>query len=380
MASRCLLFRWLSLFLLIIPVFLSCGGNDEEEPAGPASPGTVAVFITDNISFYKQVIATVNSVSLVNSGTMTSCTVLRIPVTLDLSNLTNIAQFVDAADCPSGLYNSIDIVFQRDIQLMDQNENTSACRFTSYLDDNNQQKPLTCDPSGECRMSIRGAVRQGAVQVLPGRTSDLGIDFDLKQFTVTGFGDSACAVAMKVYSVDAASLNNSGRAHGVTGSISDLDTSAKTFRLSRAGRSFSVDYSTPIPALPPSINIDFLLQTAVDNGLKVKVMGSSINLATNTITASQVFVKVEGTVSDLIGLPAPPVPPAPPQPPVPTVWTFTLTYQTDKTMPVNYMPPAVFDGTPAAGAWVAVSLDGYRSGEYLVSRAEVLPAGMIIED
>ena len=363
MFTNSLFFRWLAIFLLIIPVLLSCGGSGEEEyPAGSTSstgPGTVAVFITDNISFYKQVIATVNSVSLVNSGTMTVCTILKTPATLDLSNLTNVAQFVDAADCPSGLYNSIDIGFQRDIQLMDQNEETSACRFTSYLGENHQQVTLSCDSNGVCRMSIRGAVRQGAVQVLPGRTSNLGIDFDLKQFTVTGFGDSACSVAMKVYSVDAASLNNSGRAHGVTGNIANLNVSAKTFSLSRAGRSFIVDYSAIIPALQPGI--DTLLQTAVANGLKVKVLGSSINLSANTIAASRIFVKVEGSVSDLLKQPK---------------WTFSL-----MAMQMSYRPPAVIDGELKNGAWVAVTLDGYDPlPGYQVSRAEVLPSGMIIED
>lgn len=365
--KKCNVIKWLAVPLLAIltSLTLSCGKNGEEEADNTlAGPGTVAVFITDNISYFKQVIATVDSVSLVNTDARRSCAVLKTPVTLDLSNLTNFAQFVDAAECPSGPYNRIDIRFQRDVLLMDQLDTPSACRFAFSLDENGGATPLACDPNGECGINIRGAARQGAVTVRPGTTNDLGIDFNLKQFEVADFGDpQLCSVSLKASAMDAASLNNSGRAHGLTGAVADFDPSAKTFTITKAGRSFSVDYSAVNSALQPGI--DTLLQTAVDNGLKVKVLGSSIDPSSGSITASRVFVKAEGTVSALAGLP---------------IWTFTLTNQQGLPLQISYKPPAVVDGTLADGVWAAVTLDGYRTDEYLLMRAEILPQGMAIED
>ncbi len=346
-------------------LFLSCGKAEKGADPGEGT-GNVALFITDNISFYKQVIATVSGVRLVNSGTGTVCDLLTAPVTLDISNLTDMAQFVSIAECPAGEYNRIDIQFQRDVQLMDQLDNPSACRFASYLDQGGRQQALTCDPDTNiCILSIRGAVRQGAVQVLGGRYNDLGIDFDLKQFTVAGFGDPpACSVTMNVYAIDAASLNNSGRAYGVTGSISNVDIVAKTFLLRRGDRAFTVDYSKVLPALQP--NLDTLLQKTASEGLLVKVLTRSVDLAGNSILAYRLSANVEGTVSSLLGHPD---------------WTFTLDYQSGKTMPVSYMPPAVIAGALTDGAWVALKLDGYNNtAEYVAADVEVLPPGMVIED
>lgn len=370
--------RLFSVLLLGAMLFLSCRGGGGGKGSGDGNGGTgdvpgnndpgagrVAMFLTDNISYYKQVIATITGVRLVNSGAQSACDVLTVPVTVDISNLTNIAHFVDAVVCPANAYNRIDIRFRKDVQLMDQLDTPSACSFASYLEDGEQPQALSCDPStGICTLSIRGAVRQGSIEVLNDRTNNVGLDFDLKQFTVSGFGDpAACAVTMKVSPVDAASLNSSGRAHGVTGSISQVDPVAKTFLLSRGAATFTVDYSAVLPSLQP--DLDALLQTAAAEGFRVTLSAAAVDLGARTIAASAVFALVEGTVSHLKRQPD---------------WSFDLSFPTAKTLPVSHKPPAVIDGALLDGAWVSVRLEGIKKNEYRAARVEVLPPGMILDE
>jgi hypothetical protein len=204
------------------------------------------------------------------------------------------------------------------------------------------------------------------VLVQEDRYNNLGIDFDLKQFIVADFGDpSACSVTMAVYPVSAVDMNSSGRAHSVTGGITDLDAAADTFILTAGTTTLLVDYSGITPALQP--NLDALLLTAQAEGLLANVLTGEVDLENGALSANRIFVKVSGPVSDVDAAPE---------------WSFELEYQPSQEIDVSFMPPADVQGALVDGAWVNVKLDGYDDvhGEYIASSIEVLPAGTVIED
>jgi len=355
------------IVLLLFLFVLSCGSGKGPNPQPGSGNGKVALFITDNISFYKQVVATITGIRLVNSGTGVVCEVLGKPVTLDISNLTNMAQYVNLAQCPAGKYNRVDIDIRQSVHLMDQLDATSECAFTSFIHESGERRSLACDrDTGICTLSIRGGLRDGSVIVQEDRYNDLGIDFDLKNFTVADFGDpTACSVTMTVLTASAADMNSSGRAHSVTGFISDIDVTAETFVLSAGTTSLAVEYSGINPALQK--NIGTLLQKAQADELMVNVLTGNIDLATRSISANRIFVKAAGTVSGVTDQP---------------VWSFVLNYQTVKTIVGSHKPPAVVAGSFLDGAWVNVKFDGYDETtlEFLAASVEVMPVDMVIAD
>ena len=292
---------------------------------------------------------------------------LTDPLTLDIANLTNLAHYAGLAECPNGRYNRIDIDLRRNAILMDQRGATSACSFKSYIDESGTIKPLTCDTdSGICSFSIRGGLRDGLVMVQEDQYSDLGIDFNLKEFKVEDFGvQGACSVTMMAAVVSAVDMNSSGRSHEVTGSLRDLDSGARTFTLLASGVSLTVDYSGINPALQK--NIDDLLVTSQTDSLPVIVQTGSIDIETGMVTANRIFVKAAGTASGVQAQPQ---------------WLFTLLSLQGKPIAGNYHPPAVVEGTFVDGAWVNVRFDGYDAvnAEFLAASVEVLPDGTVIDD
>ena len=360
--------RLIILLCMLISMSLtfSCGGPGPDPQPG-SGKGTVALFITDNMSFYKQVVSTITGVRLINSGTAEVCELLEEPVTVDIANLTNMAQYAALADCPEGSYNRIDIDIKKDVRLMDQLGTASACAFTSFFDESGQTQPLVCDPvTGICTLSAAGGKRGGTVLVQEDLYNDLGIDFDLKKFTVTEFGNpSTCSVTMAVYPVSAVDMNSSGRAHSATGGITDLDNVAETFILTAGTTTLLVDYSGINPSLQP--NLDRLLVAAQKQGLLVNVQTGDVDLATNTLSANRLFVKASGTVDNVEGAPE---------------WSFELETRSGTVIDASFKPPADVQGVLVDGAWVNVKFDGYdaKHDEYIASSIEVLPAGTVIDD
>jgi hypothetical protein len=345
---------------------ISCGSVNPD-PAPGSGKGTVALFITDNISFYQQVISTITGVRLINSGTGTVCEILKAPVTLDIANLASVAHYVDLAECPAGSYNRIDVDVLADVRLMNQLGNPSSCAFKSFIQQNGDVTPLSCDAAtGICTLTVPGGERGRTVLVQEDQYNDLGIDFGLKQFLVANFGNpSACAVTMAVYPVSAVEMNSSGRAHSVTGGISDLNAAIDTFILTAGTTTLQVDYSGINPALQK--NIDMLLTTAQTEGLLVNVLTGRVALDTGTIAANRIFIKAPGTVSSVQPEPQ---------------WTFSLEHQPGKIMAGSHKPPAAVQGDFVDGTWVNVKFDGYDeiTSEYLAASVEVLPAGTVLAD
>jgi len=112
-------------------MFYSCGSGNGR---GSTASGTIALYATDDMSNYKQVIATINKVQVVNTGTGATCDVLTTPVTINIANLTDVLQILNVADCPAVPYNRVHIEFNKSVELMDAADTTATCSFVSYKD------------------------------------------------------------------------------------------------------------------------------------------------------------------------------------------------------------------------------------------------------
>jgi len=330
------------VLVVSLSLFNACGGGG----GGSSSTGSVALDATDSMSDYKQVIATINKVTVMNTGSGAACDVLTIPTTIDIANLSNVLQLLNVADCPAVPYNRLHMEFEKSVELMNYEGKKSPCSFTSYKDEANHVNRLQC--SGEtCTLDINGAVN-----VLVSQHSKVALDFRLKDFDVASFGTGtgSCSVTMKVSPLHGHEFEHLYRHEGLTGLVSDLTTSTDTFTLSRGRLSATVVYSGITTTRQPGL--DDLLLRAQQDGLRTRVTTSSIDYASKTIEASGIFVKTEGLVSNL------------------TTSTFTLTYKKDKTMTVDY-GAAVVKGAIANDDWAEVSLYGYDGANFLAARVAV---------
>ena len=285
-----LIFLLITIFVSSL-TFCSCGGGGGD---GGTSTGTMALFATDaptpDLSGFQQVDVPVNSVSLLNTGTSAACDLSTSQTALNLSDLSDTIQLLSISTCPSTQYNRIHIVFGDSVTLM-QNNTTQTCTFTSFKDENNKVDTLDCNSATRtCSIDINGAVN-----VLASQPGKLALDFTLKDFEVTNFPDQGCTATMKVSPLNASGIEgkekNEGYKEAITGFISNINLGGKTFIIMKNGSSFTVDYSGVTTQ-----GIDQLLQFALDNNLKVQVKSSSIDLSINSIKASAVYIKVEGTI------------------------------------------------------------------------------------
>jgi len=328
----------------------SSGGNST-----PLS--SIALYVTDDLAGYKQVITTINKIDLKHTGSGASCNVFTGPLTLDIANLTGVMQLIDTASCPAVPYNRIHLEFGRNVALMDQAD-TSSCLFTSFLDQGNQPNTLTCGTS-TCTLDINGAVN-----LLVTQQNKLALDFDLKSFKVANFGNpQTCSVTMKVSPLHAGEIEARKNPEAFTGLVSSLSSSDQTFTLTRGSTSFTVLYSGISTSLQPGL--DTLLQRAQDDGLRVRVVASAIDLANSAITASSLYAKLEGTIA-AGGLDA-------------ANHLFTVIYKSGKSMVVDY-GSAIVEGTLAEGAWVEIKLTGFDGIHFHAGKIEVLPSGTTTED
>jgi hypothetical protein len=365
------MFLLIGIFLAALLQQLSCGGGGGAggNSTPPTKSAKVLLYATDDISDYLQVIATFNKIRLVSTGAGVVCDALSTPITLDIANLANVMQLTASMTCPATKYNRIDLEFAQSVQLMDSAENTASCPFVSYLDDADNPNALQCNTAtNTCTLSIPGAVRSGAFDLLSTQVNKLALDFDLKKFTVQNFGAANCSLAMKVVPLHDADIIQKGNPEVIAGSISELDAVAQTFTLTRGNVITTVRYPDVVNADHPGI--DVLLQTAQDNGILVKVSSADLGgLNANTVVASDISLMLEGTVSNLKK--------------TNSDYAFTLTYDSAKTMTILSAPPiGKKHGNLTDGSWVNVQLYGYDSaqGRYLSSLVNVLKSGTKIDD
>jgi hypothetical protein len=307
-------------------------------------------------TLFSQVTATIDKIQLVSSGTSTTCDVFTMPTAINIANLRDVMQLMNVAQCPATSFNRIHIEFDKGVQLFSTATGTlSRCSFESFKTEGsgNQPNTLDCDPAtAVCSLDINGAVN-----VLAQENHKMGLDFNLKDFDVAGQDTPACAVTMKVSPLNASGFKGT---EAITGIISQLNTGNRTFALTKGDTAYSVLYSGITVT-----GVDILLQRAQTDGLKTKVNTSGVDLANNTITASAVRVKVEGTVSDLVSGAA-----------------LSVNYGTNKKIGVNFSSAAQIGGSPVNGSWVDVKLIGFSNASnlFLADEVEVESPGTMTED
>jgi hypothetical protein len=336
---------WISMgfcfLLMAVVLIVSCGGGG----GGGSSPsGNVALYATDDLSGFQQVTATINKVQLVNTGTGDACTVLTTPVTTDIARLSSVLQLLNLTGCPAVNFNRIHMEFSQTVSLTGADNATETCSFTSFKDNNNQPNALQCN-SGNCSLDITGAV-----QVFANQNNRMGLDFVLKDFDVSGSG-SNCAATMKVSPLNASDLDGKkagGSMEGIKGEVSNLNTTAKTFTLTKGSVSLTISYSSV-----KEQNIDTVLQLAATDNLTVQVLAPSL-LGTGPVAATAVFVKIEGTVSNLDT----------------SGKTFTLNFDTGRTITVDFSTATV-EGLLANNVAVEVELNGFNGTNFTAINVEL---------
>jgi hypothetical protein len=328
--------------MLIAAMLLhSCGGRADE---GTIPSGIVAMYVSDDMSTgYTQVLATINKIDLLNTGSGAFCNVFTGPQTFDITNLAGVLQLVSVGSCTAVPYNRIHIEFAKSVTLTDLAANRSVCNFTSYMDNSNHPNILSCG-TDTCTLDINGAVN-----VFANQQNKLALDFDLKNFVVDKISDPE--------------MEALGHPEAITGLVSNLSTTDHTFTLTRGNATFSVLYSGITTTQQPGI--DALLQRAQDDQLRVQVMASQIDCVSRTITASAIYVKVEGTIAaGSLNT---------------TNHTFIVSYGSGKSIALDYSP-AIVEGILAEGIWVEVKLYGFGGTNFLANRVEVEADGTTTED
>lgn len=339
-------------------ILYSCGNNDDN--AG--TTGTVSLYLTDDMSLYTQVTATIDRVQLISTGTGTTCDVFIGPETVNIANLANLMQLMDVRDCPDGPFNRIHIEFDRSVELLSGATGTPAsCSFVSYKDEgrNNQPNVLQCDAATNvCVLDVNGAVN-----VLARQNHKLALDFRLKDFDVAGFGTPACEVTMKVSPLNSSQMQALKNQEAITGFISGLNTTDREFDLTARNRTYHVLYSGITTTDQPGL--DTLLLRAQADRLRAKVLSSVIE-PDSPIIALKILVKVEGTVSNLV-----------------TGATFSVNYGPGGTgnISIDYSKATV-SGTIADGSWVDVKMIGYSGadGLFIAGKVEVETVGTMTLD
>lgn len=356
-----MLFSVIAAVFIFMTLLFSCNGGGSSGVI-PAT-GTVSLYLTDDISLYSQVTATINRVELVHTGMGMTCNLLTEPVTVNIANLAGVMQLVNVTDCVPGPYNRFRIQFDKNVQLMSGATGTiSNCSFVSYKDENQGSQPniLHCDPGTNiCSLDVNGAVNVLALQ-----DNAQVLDFDLKNFEVSDLATPGCAVTLKVSPMTPRHLQQLGYREAVTGLVSGLDIMNRTFDLTRGNMTFHVQYAGIADTDQPGLNT--LLTRAQEDRLKTRVITVGIDLEDNTIAASAIAVKIEGTLSDLV-----------------TDETFTVNYGQNgsRNITVDYSNADVA-GIVVNGAWVDVKLFGHQpeNDVFLANKVEVEMQGMMTED
>lgn len=333
----------------------ACGGGG----GGGSSTGTVAYYVTDSVDDdYSVVGVTVNSVQLWHTGSGRQCTVLSGPVAIDIKDLEGVLELVNVTECPAGQYNRVHIEIVESVNLINLAGVPDVCSLTSYRDDQKPQPNVLACSGGVCALNVTGEVN-----VLAGAGNAAGLDFDLKEFEVEHFGQPDCSVTMKVSPLHAGDMDHrrerEGYHDGISGFITSLDTESDTFTMAKWGMTFTVDYSGAMYRGTPQPGIDGLLTFAHEKNLEVKVFADCIECVGGAITASTVFVKVEGAVSDLDT----------------GIHTFTLTNTVKGvSIPVDYTDANAHNkvqGIIAELSWVEAKLFGHNGAAYLAHEVDV---------
>jgi hypothetical protein len=254
--------------------------------------------------------------------------------------------FIAEANCPAASYNRILIAFGRDFAVEDKEGKESSCTLTSFRGMGNQPNVLQCGGS-VCTMEINGAVN-----VLMKQKNSLSLNFNIKEFDVQGFGTSdACTVTLKTTPI-CSSQTTTGEPtnlpEGITGLVSHVSPSARSFDLTMGHKTYTVLYSEITSSAQPGL--ENVLQRAQDDGLRLTVLASNLRPAGGVITASSLFMNIGGVVSDLNT----------------EQGTCTLTYKHGRTIDILYQDAATL-GSLKNGDTIMLTITGYDGDRFIAS-------------
>lgn len=351
-------FLMVSLMTAVAAIFIYACGSDDNEMSRGNSSGRVALYMTDDISDYKKVIATITDVRLFHRGSASSCDILPDPVTMDITNLYEVLQLVSVIDCPDRPYNRLVVEFEQEVTLTDSSNTTAGCFFVSYKEQGNSVNSLSCH-GNNCILELTGMVN-----VFANSTSNIGLDLDLKEFEVEPEPINplaACSVTMKLSPLNASDLDrkeNNNYRKKISGYVYTLDTVADSFIMTKGDKTFFINYSAVEDGSNAQTGIDELLLKAQADQLRARVECSSLDLSSLSCVASEIDVKAKGTVSGHNGVDH----------------RFTLNYMTGadpRSMNVDYTRAVTdnkVEGTIADGVYVEVKLYGYDGISHYLAR------------
>ncbi len=333
--------------------FNSCGGSGDKNASLPDP--LVGISITGDASQFRQVIATIEKIQIINAESGISCDVISAPISINLADLAKVMQLSNLAQCAEGAYNRIKIELDKSAQLISTSSGTitrtvSLCSFASYQDEENAIHALQC-AGPLCSLEI-----SAAVNVVVKQDNRFALEFDISD--VVNLSDPpTCGLTVKVSHLDETKINALAYPEAVTGLVSDISTSSRTFSLMRGNATVTVDYSAITPDRQPGL--DNLLQLASVHNLRVKVFSPKVGMMRETIMATDVFVKVEGIFSSQDRANS----------------FLTLLPRPGQTVTIDYHT-AELNGMPAENGWVSVRLYGSDGMNYLASRVTVEPSGL----
>ncbi|MFC1523336.1 DUF4382 domain-containing protein [Thermodesulfobacteriota bacterium] len=348
--------RWVLIISALLLVAWGCGGGSSSSD----KTGSVSVYVTDDLSDYQQVTATITGVQLLHSGSGEACDLVSEEQVVDIANLADTIQLLETVDCAARSYNRVRLNFVKAVEMMNASGVAATCDFTSYKESGNGPKNALSCTGDDCSLDITGAVN-----VIANTTNPFALDFDLKDFVVADFGLPGCGVTMKVSPLNKNDMDDkkaNGYREGVTGYISILNTTEETFTLTtKRGEAFTVDYSQSLYDGLGQPGMEELLLFAADHSLKVRIMAMSIDVSGVTpIAAATILIKLDGRLTGLNDVDK----------------TFTLT-NIEKNVAgitVNYTDADTQNhvaGTLAEDIWVEAKLFGYENLQYLAHEVEV---------
>ena len=354
------------LFLIIAAgaMLANCGGGGGSAPgtsataagspsggsaSGASQAASVGLFMTDDASGFQQVSAVINAVTLLNTATGQSCTVLSSPVNINLANLADVMELVRTSNCPAGSFDTVRMAFSNAVGLTDSNGTSDTCTLTSFSPGQPSPDTLSCS-GANCTMDLSSPVSAAA-----GQNNRVGLDFDLKNFNVTGFGNGACSMTMRVNSLSASQMDAKGFHPGISGMVANA--TGNTVTINTGTRSFIVN-----AASMGHPDFQGFMQTAQTKGIPALADCTNFDFNAGTCQASQVSAIAAGRISNLD----------------PSNHTFMLTLNDGTQLNVAF-PNASVKGMPENGQLSVVNLLNLNASAGSMSDAsevDNIPAGM----
>ncbi|GEM_PF-851983 len=159
----------------------SCGGGSG------TSTTPVALYFTDDASIYPVVEITYYEVNLCQDPACTNKVNLfsdQNGVTVDLTNLNGVLQYIGSANVPEGSYPRLEVILARDATICDNSGNCYNAVFTEMDEKPTRPNVVNCpagltDQNGNqlCYIRFNGVIN-------PTASSKLVLDFNLKDFEV----------------------------------------------------------------------------------------------------------------------------------------------------------------------------------------------------